>query len=61
MVRPLLTIGANRVVTSPANAPRSVTVHGTQEQLAVVRSTLEDVDASGSAACSRPAAPVLSQ
>ena len=57
LIRPVLTLGSNQVKASPANAPRALTVYGTREQLAQVRSLLDDLDALGSVACTRAPTP----
>lgn len=59
LIRPLLSLRANRIVYSPAQAPRVLTIRATPAQMQNVRSVLEKYEGAGSPACAlRPTATV---
>lgn len=57
LVRPMLQLAGNRVLASPASAPRVLTIHATREQLRQVHDRLASYEGAEGAACAtRPPA-----
>jgi hypothetical protein len=61
LIRPLLRLPENRIVASPEDAPRVLTVRGTPAQLQQVKSKLDELQDAGSPACApRPTGRTVS-